>query len=282
MNPIYERERRASSRRGRLPAFLTMFNGFLGAVGLFAVVMTFREMDRTGQFSYSAFLQIFRSLGWIVFVLVSAVTPALTAGSISGERERRTLDLILTTRMTTADIVMGKLMNALSVVVIMMMSCFPVFLMVLMFGGVRIRDMALPAGCILLAALVSGSGGIFFSALCRRTASAAAAAYGAEVALFLGQFGLYYLMQGIASAPDMLRWLLLSSPVTLFSFAISGITGERPMFPEVLSEMRGEFLRSAAFPAGCLFQILVCAAFLTAAAVLISPARKSGKGIFGR
>ena len=185
MNPIYERERRASARKGKLPVFFAVFNGFLAAVAMFAVIVTFRQMDKTGQISYGSFLQVFRSLGWILFAFVAAVMPALTAGSISGERERRTLDLILTTRMTTADIVLGKLMSAMSVILVMLLSSLPVFMTVLLYGGVRIRDLPVPAVSILLTALVSGSMGIFFSALCRRTATAAAVAYGAEIALFL-------------------------------------------------------------------------------------------------
>lgn len=277
MNPIYERERRASARKGKLPVFFAVFNGFLAAVAMFAVIVTFRQMDKTGQISYGSFLQVFRSLGWILFAFGAAVMPALTAGSISGERERRTLDLILTTRMTTADIVLGKLMSAMSVILVMLLSSLPVFMTVLLYGGVRIRDLPVPAVCILLTALVSGSMGIFFSALCRRTATAAAVAYGAEIALFLGPFALYYLMQGIASAPEAFRWLLMSSPVTVFSAAISGITGGSMQFPELFARGRGNVLHSPIFLAGCFFQLLLCAVFLMIAAVLISPGRKTGE-----
>ncbi len=280
MNPIYERERRASSRRGRLPAFLALFNGFLAAVAMFAVIMTFRQMDKTGQISYASFLQIFRALGWILFTFVAAVMPALTAGSISGERERRTLDLILATRMKPADIVLGKLASAMAVVLVMLLSSLPVFMAVLMYGGVRLRDFAAPAGCILLTALLGGSAGIFFSAVCRRTATAAAMAYGAEMVLLLGPFGLYYLMQGIASAPEGLRWFLVSSPVTLFSASASGITGERIRISELFAGVRGGLLSSRLFFGGCLFQLLLCIGFLAAAAVLISPLRKRPRGLF--
>ena len=42
-------------------------------------------------------------------MLLSA--PAMTAGTISGERERQTLDLLLMTKMSSLSIVIGKLLS---------------------------------------------------------------------------------------------------------------------------------------------------------------------------
>ena len=50
----------------------------------------------------------------IEFILLMFIVPAVTAASISGERERQTPELMLTTQMTASQVVIGKLMSALS------------------------------------------------------------------------------------------------------------------------------------------------------------------------
>ena len=56
--------------------------------------------------------------------LLMFIMPALTTGSISGERERRTLELLFTTQMPPGDIVMGKLFSALSQLLVLVVSSF--------------------------------------------------------------------------------------------------------------------------------------------------------------
>ena len=55
----------------------------------------------------------------IEFILLMFIVPAVTASSISGERERQTLELMLTTQMTAFQVVIGKLMSALSTLLLL-------------------------------------------------------------------------------------------------------------------------------------------------------------------
>ena len=81
----------------------------------------------------------------IEFILLMFIVPAVTAASISGERERQTLDLMLTTQMTAAQIVTGKLMGALSSLFVLILSSFPAVAMVFVYGGITWWD-ALSSG----------------------------------------------------------------------------------------------------------------------------------------
>ena len=67
------------------------------------------------------------------------IVPAVTASSISGERERQTLDLMLTTRMSAGQIVGGKLLSALSTLLLLILSSFPAVAMVFVYGGITCR-----------------------------------------------------------------------------------------------------------------------------------------------
>ena len=152
MNPIYERERKSGSRSVRFPAVLTTFNIFLASSALAAMWVTIHRVAETGELRYSVFLSMFSRLAWLEFAASAVMMPAITSGSITGEREKKTLELVLTTRMTPAEIILGKLLSALSGVAVLLLTGTPVFAAVLLFGGVRPRDLALLYLLILLTA----------------------------------------------------------------------------------------------------------------------------------
>ena len=104
------------------------------------------------------------------------------------ERERQTLDLMLTTLLTPAQIVSGKLLSALSVMVLLVVSSFPPISMVLVFGGITWMDLAALLLCYVAVALVAGSMGIFFSAVFKRSTLASVCTYGVMGLLVAGTY----------------------------------------------------------------------------------------------
>ena len=249
MNPIYERERKSGSRSVRFPAVLTTFNIFLASSALAAMWVTIHRVAETGELRYSVFLSMFSRLAWLEFAASAVMMPAITSGSITGEREKKTLELVLTTRMTPAEIILGKLLSALSGVAVLLLTGTPVFAAVLLFGGVRPRDLALLYLLILLTACFTGSIGMFFSAVSRRTPVAAASSYA-------------------------LLAVLAILPVCVFDRAVQTVTGQSsavssPLIGAGLPERI--LLSPALLPAGCVVLADLCGAFLIAAAVKISP-----------
>ena len=158
-NPVYKREARVNVRSIRLPMIVMVFNGILSAVALLNMYSVMAQVRASASIQYTSFMQMYELLAALEFIV-----PALTAASISGERERQTLDLMLTTLLTPAQIVSGKLMSALSVMVLLVVSSFPPISMVLVFGGITWMDLAALLLCYVAVALVAGSMGIFFSA----------------------------------------------------------------------------------------------------------------------
>ena len=65
----------------------------------------------------------------------SLIAPAFTAGAISLEREKQTLDMLVSTPMRPGGIVVGKLLSALAFVVLMIVAAIPISALVLMYGG---------------------------------------------------------------------------------------------------------------------------------------------------
>ena len=193
-NPVYKRECMVSARSFRLALVLLVFNGILALVALLNMYSALAQVRLTAEVQYTGFLDLYMFVASLEFLMLILIMPALTAGSISGERERQTLDLMLTTCMTPADIVLGKLEAALGTMFLMVVSSLPILAMVFVYGGVAISDLILLVCCFFAAAMFMGSIGLCCSALFRRTTAATVAAYVVTAVLTAGTCGINYLV----------------------------------------------------------------------------------------
>ncbi len=246
-NPVFKREVMISSRSFRLAMILLVFNGVLALVALLNMYSTLAQVRLTAEVQYTSFLDLYLFVAVLEFMMLIGIMPALTAGSISGERERRTLELMLATKMRPAEIVFGKLGAALSTMLLLIVSSFPILAMVFVYGGVTMKDIALLLFCFVSAALFVGSLGLCCSALFRRSTLATVAAYALLGGVVLGTYGMnqfaYYVSGmrtdgylaaigqsvGTASSGNLL-YLLLVNPAATFILAIGRLTGRDQVF----------------------------------------------------
>lgn len=182
-NPVVVRELK---ERMRSPRAVWLLVGYLVLMSLVIyiayqaslVFLQFRIFTQGGGFTQSA---LGRSMfEWAVLVLVGLVTfiaPGIAAGSIVSEKERRTLPLIQITLLGPRSIVVGKLINSMSFVALLILASAPIFAVPMMIGGVSMSHVLKGILVILLYALFVSSLGIYMSAVAKRTQFAIVAAY---------------------------------------------------------------------------------------------------------
>ena len=124
-NPVYKRERTVRSRSYRIPLVIFAFNGVLALAALLNMYQTVAQVQMSASIQYKSFLQLYGFVATLEFMLLMFIMPALTSGSISGERERQTLELLFTTRMSSKDIVLGKLLSAVEQLMVLVVSSLP-------------------------------------------------------------------------------------------------------------------------------------------------------------
>ena len=188
MNPVYNRELQVSSRSIRMAMVLLIFNGILSAVALFNMYSVVDQVKMTAEIQYSRFLELYVFVASIEFAMLMFIMPAMTSNSISGERERQTLDLMLTTTMKPGEIVLGKLAAAFTSMLLLVLSSFPALALVFVYGGITVTDMALLLLCFVTVALLSGGSGVFFSSLFKRSTMANGCSYVTIVFLVAGTY----------------------------------------------------------------------------------------------
>ena len=185
INPIFASSARRRMRSMRTVIILTLYGALMLA---FAMASSFSVLGRQtmtiggmragiDNYIYSVALQ---------FALLLLVAPSMTAGAISGERERQTLDLILVTHTGAFRIALGKLMESFGFLVLVLFASFPMLCVVLLFGGITLVQVLTVLLFMCVSAFGALSVGLFASALFKRTAAATVVAYLAVFAIGIG------------------------------------------------------------------------------------------------
>lgn len=170
-----------SRNRGWRPVWL--LTGYLGLIAVAMTGILGLLVTAGGVVSPVVGPQLFSALGMGAVMLLAFITPALTTGAVSGERERRTLDLLLVTGASPLGLAGGKLVGSLVYMLFLLVASLPAFALVYLFGGVPAIYVALVLLVAVFTALAHASLGLLLSALLRRTLLATVASY--LVVLFL-------------------------------------------------------------------------------------------------
>ena len=171
-----------------------------------------------------------RSLAVAQVAVVLVMTPALVAGAIADEKQRKTLHYLLTSHLTGGEIVLGKLAARLLLVGVLLAIGPPVIALLSLFGGVDPVFVAEAYAAAASTAFLVGALSILVSTLARSAREAVSLAYALEVAWLL--LPAIYAEAPPGTWPEALDWLgrlngwvYASSPVALTQAVAYSIRG---------------------------------------------------------
>ena len=184
LNPVMLKELRGRMRGLRGFAIITIF---LILMSFFTILLYLLRVPQggvvvTGELGRLLFIGVL----FIELMLIIFIVPALTAGAITSERERKTYDLLQTTLITKAAFVVGKMQSALGYIALLLFSAIPLQSIAFLFGGVSESEMVLALLILAVSAAALGAFGMFFSSVTERTLSATVRAYTAALAIAVG------------------------------------------------------------------------------------------------
>lgn len=228
-NPVYQKEVKLGFRSFRMAVLFMIFNSILAALTFISFANMINQSRYYGSMQYSVLTHIYSTMAYIEFVMFLLIIPVITAGSIAGEKERKTLDLLLASKMTPFSIIMGKLEASLNMVRILAFSSMPILSLVFIFGGIRIWDILLLLFTLLVSGIFVGSIGIFFSSVCKKTTTATVFTYTSVLILIFGTYGVIifigYIRAGMIgnTTNGVGRWIyiLLTNPAATYSSLIA-------------------------------------------------------------
>src|SRR5690606_5669540 len=165
LNPVLGREVRERFRSRRAPIFVTLWVLGVGLIGYLVYLiaqLAARDAFGLGQGVAGGYMGrfIFEGMLLVLMTAVVMIVPGLTALSIVGEKERQTFHLLQVTQLSPIQIVLGKIWSSMSYFILLLVAVAPVAALPLLFGGVRITDVLVGLGMLLLTAVMLGSVGI--------------------------------------------------------------------------------------------------------------------------
>lgn len=160
-NPILVRVVSGASRRVRHLWLRTIYLAALVAVVFFSLLtslpgqaasLTDLAKNASVTFKYASTVQL---------LLMCFLAPVFTASAITQERDAKTFNILLSTPLSSAQIVLGSLMSRLYFVIMLLLSGLPVFLITMVYGGVTARQVLESFALCAATAFITGALAIF-------------------------------------------------------------------------------------------------------------------------
>lgn len=184
INPVLKNEGRLATRNIRFSMMILVFISLLsmGAVILFKANVG----DAMVQgINLSGNVVIYIVLAFIEAILLLFIVPALTSTAICSEREKQTLDILLSTNMSPLSIIIGKLISSVSKVVIMIIATMPVYAITFFIGGVNIGNIISLSLFFIVTTFFVGAIGLFVSTVIKTSKASTAITYGVTLFIFI-------------------------------------------------------------------------------------------------
>jgi len=200
-NPYTIRDIRSRVRGIRLPLLLLVYQAVVAGVGLIAIAI---YAAASGGIQTPPGRFVFPSLVYTQLVLAPLVAGALTATSVSSEREKLTIDLVIMTPLKGLEVALGKILVPWGLTMLVGLTSLPYAILCMAGGGMAVGPVVLfYLGMALFTAVMSALG-LLFSTVSRSSSGAVILTIMvyAAVALVAGVVGLQtYLMSRTTGAP---------------------------------------------------------------------------------
>jgi hypothetical protein len=246
-NPVLLKELRGRMRGARAFIVLTVYLLLLSCfttIIYYAYSSSTRTPGGGPEMAYMGKV-VFAGVVLIEIFMVTFVTPAFTAGAISGERERQTYELLRATLLPARRLVTGKLASALTYMLLLVLAAIPLQSLAFMLGGVTLEELGLASLLLLVTVFAFGAIGVLFSALTRKTLVSTVLTYVTALLVMVGfpvllvlsaalfdAFIYGYGVGSVASSP-VPHWLLEAA--ALYALYIGA--GLSPLSAAVLTEV---------------------------------------------
>jgi ABC-type transport system involved in multi-copper enzyme maturation permease subunit len=183
MNPMIRKELRQRMRERRGWLLPSLYLLVLGAVVTFAYFVTTVERGQSGIQGSTVGVALFLTLAYSQLALLLLLVPIFSAGSITIEKEQRTLSSLLTSLLTSGQIWWGKFVTSLLFVLLLLVTSLPVLSMAFAFGGIGPWEVfsATLTTVIILACM--SAVGLYCSSAFQRSVHATAVSYATVIAI---------------------------------------------------------------------------------------------------
>ncbi|MBN8603583.1 MAG: ABC transporter permease subunit [Planctomycetes bacterium] len=238
-NPVMQRELITNLRTHRSFILMLLYQAALAIVVLIAYPQETR-LDLVDESSAARRLVDFFFVGQ--YILASLMAPSFAAGAISGEKERKTYEMLLASPLRPIAIVFGKMVASLTHLVMLIIGSLPTVMLCLPLGGVSIYEVFAAYIGLMVSAILFGAIGLACSSYFRRTAASLVVSYLVILPLVMVAVGLWLGLANLGQLRLILAVTLFPAVAMAAALALCFNTARRLLYPPDVGSGGGEVI----------------------------------------
>jgi ABC-type transport system involved in multi-copper enzyme maturation permease subunit len=172
-NPVLQRELLVNLRTPRAFILLFLYQALLGTMVYFAWPQETR-VDLASNPAGQNLVDLF-FVGQ--YVLASLMAPSFAASAITGEKERKTYEMLLASPLRPGSIVLGKMIASLAHIAVLIFASLPIVMLCLPLGGVSLYEVLAAYLGLIISVVTFGMISIACSSYFKRTAASLVVSY---------------------------------------------------------------------------------------------------------
>jgi len=209
-NPVWTRDIRTRLRAKETAEFI-FFTSIAVAAGAFVpLIMTANDLSDPLRTALSA-KQVFFWLTMTLVALVALITPGLTADTITQERAQGTLEMLVGTTLRPREILMGKLLGAVSVMLMLISPSLPLFGLCYLFHGASGTQVVQVYALVIFTLTVAALIGLTQSAINAKAGMSKFWAYACTAVLVAFPGGPFWIAAAIAATDPQVRQSMMQA-----------------------------------------------------------------------
>jgi ABC-type transport system involved in multi-copper enzyme maturation permease subunit len=182
-NPVLQRELLATLRAKRAFVLMAVYQLALA----FVVVIAWPEAERLDLTQNPPSARRLVNLFFLgQYVIASLIAPSFAAGAITGEKERKTYEMLLASPLRPAAIIFGKLVASLTHLGMLIIASLPIIVLCLPLGGVSVYEVLAAYLGLIVSVVIFGAIGVACSSYFKRTSASLVVSYLVILPLVIG------------------------------------------------------------------------------------------------
>lgn len=217
--------------------------------------------------------------------LLFSIVPSLSSTAICSEREKQTLDILLSTKLTPLQIIIGKISSSSLRVIILIISMMPLYAVGSLMGGIKISYILQLIFFFIINTIFMASIGVFISTCVKTSKVSTTLTYLLIVFIYLGviaiAFGIlafstyqYYNANNLTAPMPTISPIIYISPVIGFISLLANQVGIGMEFNSFFTEfgfsVYSEYI-------SILIQLVLSVVFIYLAKIKLNPLNKRSK-----
>ncbi|GAB6169834.1 hypothetical protein JCM1393_22940 [Clostridium carnis] len=224
INPVLRNESKLTVRTPRFTLMIFAYIAIL-SIGVLVFYKAFNDTVYTNGLDLYQSIILYIGMAIGQAVLLMFIVPSLTSTAICSEREKQTLDILLSSKLTPLQIIIGKVLSSSLKVVMLIVCTMPLYAICGLIGGVTISNILKLIIFFIINTIFVGSIGVFISTYIKTSKVATAITYGIVLFIYLGTLIIAWVIFLLAMAkingqvqvsPPQVSMIVYLSPVTGF------------------------------------------------------------------